>query len=103
MKDKAPAYVPPDYTPGRTLALESQINQAFAATFRPDAPAAMLVLAYLTETFLNRIVGPGGSDAELRHREGQRDLVRIIKQRIDHGRNGQPKLPDPADAANAGR
>lgn len=90
--DRKPPYVPPDFV-ARPLELESKINLAFAATFRPDNPAAQLVLDYLTVTFLHRIVGPQGSDADLRHREGQRDLVGIIKNRIDHGRRNLPAIP----------
>jgi len=90
---RRPGYMPPDFV-DRPPQLENQINHAFARVFAPDWPSARLVLDYLTATFLNRIVGPQGSDADLRHREGQRDLVRIIKQRIEHGRDDLPKIEE---------
>lgn len=100
MTEKAPAYVPPDFVRGRTLDVENKINQAFAQTFRPDNPAAQMVLGYLQMAFLHTICGPGDTDAALRHREGQRDLVRIIQQRIDHGQRNLPAIP-PAPEAKA--
>lgn len=96
MTEKAPAYVPPDYVRGRNAEIESKINQAFAHTFRPDNPAAQMVLGYLQMTFLHTICGPGDSDAALRHREGQRDLVRVIQQRIDHGQRNLPAIKSEA-------
>mgnify|MGYP007100119926 CR=1 FL=1 len=91
---RAPGYVPPDFRPGRTLDLESKINLAFAATFRPDNPAAMLVLDYLRAAFVNDVMPPNAPDAQLRHHEGQRDLARIIFNRIDHGRANLPAVPE---------
>jgi hypothetical protein len=96
---KTPAYVPPDFVRGRPLATEQKINQAFAALFRPDNQAAALVLGYLQMQFLHTILGPGDSDTALRHREGQRDLVRIIQQRIDHGQRQLPAAPSGPDAS----
>lgn len=93
MSERKPPYVPPDFQAGRTLTLERRINQAFAATFRADNPAALLCLDYLESAFVNRVIGPAGTDAQLRHHEGQRDLVRIIRQRIAEGRENLPKEP----------
>jgi hypothetical protein len=94
-EERKPPYTPPDFVRGRPLELESKINLAFAATFRPDQPAATLVLEYLKTITLNDIVGPGAPDAMLRHKEGQRDLVRIIQNRIDHGRANLPAQQEP--------
>lgn len=101
MTEKAPAYMPPDYVRGRPPQTELRINQAFAAVFRPDNAAAQLVLGYLQMNFLHTICGPGDSDTALRHREGQRDLVRIIQARIDHGQRSLPAIPD--SLTDAGR
>lgn len=94
MSDRPTVYRPPDFIMGRPPEIESRINLAFAATFRPDQPAAMLVLDYLKTVTLHDIQGPGATDAMLRHKEGQRDLVRIIQNRIDHGRANLP-APQP--------
>ena len=93
--ERKPAYLPPDFVRGRPLELESQINHAFAAVFRPDQPNAVLVMDYLKSITLLDVLGPGAPDAQLRHKEGQRDLVRIIQNRIEHGRQNLPAIPQP--------
>lgn len=98
MTEKAPAYVPPDFVRGRPPETERRINESFAKIFAPDNAPAQLVLGYLQMTFLHTIMGPGDSDAALRHREGQRDLVRVILQRIDHGQRQLPAIPAAPEA-----
>ncbi|WP_291297610.1 hypothetical protein [Elioraea sp.] len=63
---------------------EEQISEAMLATFS-DGPGAR-VLAHLRAVTLNRVLGPGASDAELRQHEGRRELVAQIMQRMDHAR-----------------
>ena len=98
---RQPEYVPPDFVK-RPLQLESQINLAFAATFQPADAQALLVLHYLQQLTLGRRFGPNTSDAALRHAEGQRDLVHIILERIEHGRQRKPDIPavDPAKSGD---
>lgn len=83
----------------RPVAEEKQINDAFAACFR-DLPGQR-ALDYLRSITVFNVTGPGATDAELRHLEGQRFLLALIERRIQHGRSGLPKLPGP-DSAPAG-
>ncbi len=46
------------------------------------------VLAYLRSITLERTLGPGAGDAQLRHLEGQRQLVHHIQTLIERGQNG---------------
>lgn len=90
MTDRPQPYTPPDFIKGRTAVLENRINAAFAAAFQPGDAAAQLVLDYLVSITLQDVLGPGSPDAALRHREGQRDLVRIIRTRVEDGRKNLP-------------
>lgn len=63
---------------------EDQINEAVLIAFL-EGPGAR-VLAHLRNTILNRVFGPGATDAELRHHEGKRELVAQIITRMEHAR-----------------
>lgn len=64
-----------------------------ARCFRGADGAALL--AYLKALTLDRALGPGASDAALRHLEGQRHLVRHLSHLIDLGRVGPDASPAP--------
>ena len=83
----------------RPVAEEKRLNDAFAACFRDVAGER--ALAYLRSITLFNVTGGKATDAELRHLEGQRFLMALIEQRIQHGRNDLPRLPGPSqpDAA----
>lgn len=57
---------------------------AFAACFR--GAEGQLVLAHLRGLTRDRVLGPQASEAELRHLEGQRVLVRHIETLVARGR-----------------
>tara|TARA_R100000789_G_scaffold96180_1_gene97329 strand:- start:413 stop:700 length:288 start_codon:yes stop_codon:yes gene_type:complete len=67
----------------RPAAQENHINEAFFETFK--GASAERVLNYLRSITLNIVNGPEASDAAIRHREGMRDLMRIINARIETG------------------
>lgn len=81
----------------RPVAEEKRLNDAFAACFREIH--GQRALDYLRSLTLFNVTGPKATDAELRHLEGQRFLMALIEQRIQHGRNGLPSLPSQPDAA----
>jgi hypothetical protein len=68
--------VPPD--PGETT-----ICRAFARCFA--GPDGQLVLDHLTRLILNRRLGPGASNAELWHLEGQRGAIAYVLGMIERG------------------
>ena len=69
--------------PGEQVADEA-LSIAFARCFAGrDGEQA---LRHLERVFLERRLGPGASDAELRHLEGQRSAVAQIKALIARGR-----------------
>lgn len=43
-------------------------------------------MAYLKSITVNMVAGPDSTDQQLRHLEGQRFLVGLMQQRIEHGR-----------------
>jgi len=47
------------------------------------------VLAHLRALTVERVLGPSATDAQLRHAEGQRQLVFHILSLIERGRNGE--------------
>lgn len=67
----------------RKPAVEARINNAFLATFR--GKSAEFVMQYLRSITINAVQGPETPAEALRHREGMRDLVRIIQSRIEAG------------------
>ena len=68
--------VPPD--PGETT-----LCRAFARCFA--GPDGQLVLDHLTRLILNRRLGPGATDAELWHLEGQRGAIAYVLGMIERG------------------
>jgi hypothetical protein len=61
----------------------SDASVTFARCFA--TPDGQRVLRHLRRLTLDRAVGPGTSDAHLRHLEGQRHLVLHILALVDHG------------------
>jgi hypothetical protein len=59
---------------------QRRLNELMAVTFKGEAGKA--ALDYLRSISIERVCGPGASDAELRHLEGMRFLVGVISQRI---------------------
>lgn len=47
------------------------------------------VLAHLRAVTLERALGPGATDAQLRHLEGQRQLVAHVLRLVERGRDGR--------------
>lgn len=67
-----------------TRAAPDQLEVAFARCFAGADGEA--VLDHLRSVTLERALGPGSSDADLRHLDGQRCLVLHIQALIDRGR-----------------
>jgi hypothetical protein len=51
-----------------------------------QTPTGQQVMAYLKSITVHMIAGPDSTDQQLRHLEGQRFLVGLMQQRIEHGR-----------------
>jgi hypothetical protein len=71
----------------RPATQNNQINEAFFETFK--GACAERVLQYLRSITLHIVNGPDASDGALRHREGMRDLMRIINARIEAGESNR--------------
>jgi hypothetical protein len=69
-------HLPPD--PGDTT-----LCQAFSRCFA--GPDGQQVLDHLTRMILNRRLGPGATDAELWHLEGQRGAIAYVLGMIERG------------------
>lgn len=80
-------YSPPDGF-GRSQESEQRLNSAVRATFETDAGRE--VLAWLHQITTLRCLPDTASEAQLRALNGQRNLVAIIAERIEHGRHGRP-------------
>lgn len=94
MTDKiptAPPYAAPDGVIGRPLEVERKLNDAVAIAF--SGQAGEKVLDYLTSITLHYVCGPEATDGQIRHLEGQRYLVSVIKNRIKHAEQKLPQLP----------
>jgi methionine synthase II (cobalamin-independent) len=76
----------------RTVDLENRLNSIACGLF--STAAGKEFLDYLKSITVNYVLGPGGTDAHLRHLEGQRYIVSIINRRIEIGRKPQPE-PEP--------
>lgn len=81
-KPKAGRAVGPDGIT-RTPQAEQKINEVLFHTFRGEAADA--ALDYLRSISVQMVNGPDATDAALRHREGMRDMMRIIQTRISYG------------------
>lgn len=62
---------------------QQKIQQAALEVYR--TPAGKLLLDYLKATKINTIMGPASTDAQLRQREGERQVVAEIFQLIEEG------------------
>lgn len=63
-----------------------ELRRAYAKCFAGAEGAK--VLAHLRALTLDRALGPDATAAQLRHLEGQRQLVRYIAQQGERGRGG---------------
>jgi hypothetical protein len=76
----------------RSVQAERDLNKIAAQIFA--TPGGEQLLAWLKRITVNNVQGPAVSDAELRHIEGQRYVVALLQQRIQHGqRNAEPIRP----------
>ncbi len=71
---------------GQAPEANSALSQAAVRCFRGRDGEA--VLAHLRALTLERALGPGATDAQLRHLEGQRQLVAQIINLVERGRAG---------------
>ena len=78
---EAPATGHADVPPNAELA------HAFARCF--GSPEGETALRHLADMTLRRALGPDASDAQLRHLEGQRQLVAYVQALAARGRAGQ--------------
>lgn len=60
------------------------LARAFARCFRDED--GQRVIGHLGSITLGRVFGPKASDAQLRHLEGQRQLIAYVKALIERGR-----------------
>jgi hypothetical protein len=63
--------------------IERRINEAFTEIF--NSASGTYALNYLKSITINAVAGPEQSDSALRHLEGGRFVVGLIKTRIDLG------------------
>lgn len=66
----------------RKSELDTQISQNIAEIFK--SATGKEVLKYLRSITIELVHGPNVSTEELRHLEGQRYIVGLIEQRINH-------------------
>lgn len=69
-------------------AAERDFHRAFARCF--SSPDGARVLAHLRAMTIERAVGPDVSDAQLRHLEGQRQLIAYVLALIERGKAQSP-------------
>ncbi len=81
--------------PRTQLGADPEVTRAFARCFR--TADGQRVLSHLRALTLERSLGPGASDAMLRHFEGQRSLFTYIVATTARGSQG----PDAAGRATA--
>ncbi len=72
--------------PPETAQRQTLLEKSFARCFA--GPDADRVLAHMRAITLERALGPGASDAAVRHLDGQRCLFLHIMALIDRGRSG---------------
>jgi hypothetical protein len=65
----------------------AELARAFARCF--GSPEGEAALRHLTDMTLRRALGPDAADAQLRHLEGQRQLVAYVHALVARGRAGQ--------------
>jgi len=66
----------------RTIEIDTHISQNIAQIF--ESPTGKEVLRYLRSITIEMVNGPNVSTEELRHLEGQRYVVALLEQRIQH-------------------
>jgi|TARA_B110000503_G_scaffold91807_1_gene138558 hypothetical protein len=66
----------------RPVEADTQISQNIAQIF--ESPTGKEVLRYLRSITIEMVNGPNVSTEELRHLEGQRYVVALLEQRIQH-------------------
>tara|TARA_R100000951_G_scaffold29283_1_gene25393 strand:+ start:13802 stop:14059 length:258 start_codon:yes stop_codon:yes gene_type:complete len=66
----------------RSVTVDNKISLDVAALFKTELGRE--VLKYLRSITIESVNGAGVSDAHLRHMEGQRYIVGVIEQRINH-------------------
>ena len=83
-----------DRTAQGTPALERErtLNDAALTIFKGEA--GRVFLEYLRNITVERQTSPTMSDAELRHLDGQRNLVLMIERRMEYGRRKRPSRGD---------
>lgn len=69
-----------------TQAVEDDINSLAHGTF--STPAGLRFLQYLEGITTRRVLGPDAPNRHLRHLEGARWLVGVIRQRVAAGKKG---------------
>ena len=67
---------------------EDELNDLAVSTFR--SPGGQKFLSYLRSITIHNLQGPGVTDNELRHMEGQRYIVALMERRIENGRRLKP-------------
>lgn len=77
-------------TQTKSIADDRALAGRYARCFRGGDGEA--VLTHLRALTRDRVMGPEASEAQLRHLEGQRHLVRLIEGLVDFGRT-YPDLP----------
>ena len=65
----------------------AELARAFARCF--GSPEGEAALRHLGDMTLRRALGPDAADAQLRHLEGQRQLVAYVHALVARGRSGQ--------------
>ena len=74
----APPVMGPDGL-ARPAALEDRLNKMCLAVF--STPAGKELQVYIRSITADYVIGPGGTDLELRHREGMRFLNYVLSER----------------------
>lgn len=82
----------------RPPSIDKQVDETLLAAFADGAGAR--ALQWLTNRTLNAALPPEATDAQLRHREGQRALIAEIHERIARART---RCSQPAPAATPRR
>jgi hypothetical protein len=72
-----------DLDPPRPVAVPDELARSFVRAFSDNDGEA--VLAKLRAMTIDREVPPSVTDAELRHHEGARSVVRFILRQIERG------------------
>jgi len=73
----------------RKIDADEKISQNVAEIFK--TPTGVEVLKYLRSITIEMVNGPNVSTEELRHIEGQRYIVGLLEQRIQHAHRSKNK------------